>query len=118
MFAHDCIDALLARGEDVEPQKHRPEPVFFPHMIRAGAGALLAADRDEPGVQQIAEEFPARRRFIKRQSKSLRNAVGGAAGGHGARDAGDSALVARRKMRIGGEDGEAVGGRRRSASGR
>jgi len=41
----------------------------------------------------------------------LRNAVGGAAGGHGARDAGDSALVARRKMRIGGEDGEAVGRR-------
>src|SRR6185312_8968154 len=60
----DGVDALLAHGKDVEPEQHGPEPVLLAHMVRTGAGALLAADRHTPGVQQIAEELPPRRRLV------------------------------------------------------
>ena len=57
----DLLGRLLARGEDVEPEQHRPEAVLLADMVGAGAGALLAADGGHAGVEQVAEELPAGR---------------------------------------------------------
>ena len=56
----DLLGRLLAGGEDVEPEQDRPEAVLLADVVGAGAGALLAADGGEAGVEQVAEELPAR----------------------------------------------------------
>ncbi len=43
MRARDLRHRLAGRGEDVEPQQHRPQPVLLADVIGAGAGALLGA---------------------------------------------------------------------------
>src|SRR3990167_5285665 len=48
----DLGDALAAAGEDVEPEKHRPQSVFFANMARSGAGAFLAANGGKAGVEE------------------------------------------------------------------
>ena len=62
MLPRDLLHALSARRKDAQPQQHSPDAVLFAHMIAACACALLAAQRDAPGIEQIAKEFPAGRR--------------------------------------------------------
>ena len=38
--------------------------VLLAHMVGAGAGALLAANADKAGVEQVAEELPAGGRLV------------------------------------------------------
>ena len=111
MLADDGGDALLAGGEDVEPEQHSPEPVLLAHVIRAGAGAFLAADADKPGIKQVAEELPAGRRLEAGNAKRLCHPVSCLAGGHGAGDAGEAPGIAGCQAGIGREHGEAVGWR-------
>src|SRR4051812_15862056 len=35
VVAHDLVDALLARSEDVEPEQHGPQTVLLAHMVGA-----------------------------------------------------------------------------------
>ena len=85
-------------------------------MVRSGAGALLAADRDATGVEQAAEEFPPCRRLEHRDAALRRHSVGGAAGRHGARDALQAAGIALGQMDVGRQHREAVRGRHGYAS--
>ena len=102
--------ALLADGEDVEPEQDRPEAVLLADVVGAGAGALLAADGGEAGVEQVAEELPARGRLVHADAELGGDPVGGAAGRHRAGDAGEARGVAGGEVRVGGEHGQAVGG--------
>jgi hypothetical protein len=61
---------------------NRPQTILLAHVIGSGAGALLAADRCQAGVEQIAEEFPARRRFEALDPELGGDVIGGGAGGH------------------------------------
>ncbi len=116
MFPCDRGDALLPRGQDVEPQKNSPHTVLFAHMVRAGAGAFLAADRRHAGIEKVAEEFPAGRGLVELDAEPFGNAIGGAAGGHRACDAGDSLGISGRQMGVGGEHRQTVGGRDEQAA--
>ena len=69
-------------GQDLQPEKHRPETVFFADVVAAGAEAFLATEGDLTGIKQVAEEFPARWRFEAGQTKLLCHHIGGGAGGH------------------------------------
>ena len=111
VVAHDLGDALSAVDEDVEPEQHRPDAVLLAHVVGAGAGALLAADGGQPGIEQVAEELPAGRRLVALDAELLGDAVGGGAGRHGAGDAGKPLGIARRQMGVGGEHGERIGRR-------
>ena len=112
----DVPDALAAGGEDVEPEQHRPEAVLLAHMVRAGAGALLAADRGKPGVEQVAEEFPAGRGLEEADAELFRHPVGRAGGRHRAGDALEARGITGGEMGIGSEQREAVGGRHEDAA--
>src|SRR5690606_37985447 len=59
VLADDLVDALPPRRQHVQPQQHRPKAILLAHVVRAGAGALLAADGNPAGIQQIAEVLPA-----------------------------------------------------------
>src|SRR3546814_11974512 len=61
VLRQDLAHRLPAPCQDVEPQQHRPEAVLLAQMIGAGAGALLAAERRHPGIQQRAERSEERR---------------------------------------------------------
>ncbi len=111
MLAGDVDDAFHAHGQDVEPEQDRPETVLFAHMVRAGAGTFLAADRHAAVIHQIAEEFPAGRGFVHADAELFGHAVGGGTGRHGAGDAGKSLGIAGRKAGIGGKHREAIGWR-------
>ena len=108
MGFEDVDDRLAAHGENVEPQEDGPETVLLADMVRAGAGAFLAAERRLAGVQEIAEELPAGRRLVAADAELFGDAVGGGAGRHRAGDAGKPRLVAGRQMGIRGEHREAV----------
>ena len=116
MVAHDVGDALLARRQDVEPEQHGPEAVLLAHVVRAGAGAFLAADGGHAGVEQVAEELPAGRGLVDADVLGRGYAVGGAAGRHRAGDAGQALAIAGRQMGVGGERREAVGRRHEEAA--
>ena len=59
-----CSATLCAAlRQDVEPHQHGPQTILLAHMVRARAEAFLAADRRLSGIEQIAEELPARGRF-------------------------------------------------------
>ena len=111
MFAREIGDRDAALGEDVEPEQHRPEPVLLADMVGAGARALLAAQRGEAGVEQIAEELPTRRRLEALDAELGGDAVRGGAGRHRARDAGQALGIARREMRVGRQHRERIRGR-------
>src|SRR5262249_24081954 len=57
MLADDLRYALPPLGQDVEPEQHGPYPVLLADVVGPGAGAFLAADRRQAGVEQIAEEL-------------------------------------------------------------
>src|SRR5690606_749978 len=100
MLAHDLVDALLPAREDIEPEQHSPEAILLAHMVRSRAGAFLSANGHPAGIEQIAEEFPASGSLVHLDAELFRHPVGRRAGGHGAGDTGDAALVARRQMRV------------------
>ncbi len=108
VVADDLLDGLLPDGEDVEPEQHGPEAVLLADVIGAGAEALLAAERDAPGIEQIAEELPARRRLVARDVEGLGDTVDGLARRHRARDPLEPVPVARHEFGIGRDDGQAV----------
>ena len=80
-------------------------------MAGAGAEALLAAERGLAGIQQIAEELPARGRLETGNAQLFCHAVGRGTRGHGPGNAGNPLGIARCQRGIGREDGERVGGR-------
>ena len=108
MIGHDRSNALLPHGQNVEPEQNGPDAILFAHMVGPGARAFLTADGRHAGVQKVAEEFPAGRRFIERRAQLFRDPVGCAAGRHGARDALEPSLIARRQMGVGGQHGERI----------
>ena len=77
-------------------------------MVRPRARALFPADRCHPGIEQIAEEFPAGRRFIGRNAQRFGHPVGGGTGRHGAGNAVKARSVTGRQMRIRRQHGERV----------
>src|SRR5690606_17038216 len=108
MLGSNLLNALLASRENVQPQQDGPQAILFAHMTGTGAGALLTADCDEIGIEQIAEELPAGWRLIKADAELLRHPVGGAAGGHRAGNALQTAAVAGSKMRVRGKHGQRI----------
>ncbi len=102
------IGADLAHGEDIEPQQHRPHPVLLADMVRSGAGAFLAADRRQAGIEQRAEKLPARRRFKTRDVQRGGHAVSRCAGRHRTRNTLQAGCIARREMGIGRQHRQAV----------
>src|SRR5581483_12296127 len=78
---------IATRREHVEPREHRPDAVLLAHVARARAEALLAADVDAPGLQQIGEELPAARGLEVRNRGRARDVVDGATRRHRACDA-------------------------------
>ena len=81
-------------------KQHGPDAVLLTHVVAAGARAFLAADRDAPGVEQVAEELPARRRLEARDAELGGDAVNRAAGGHGAGHAREAAAIGWREMSV------------------
>ncbi len=108
MVVRDCLHTFLAHRQNVEPEQNGPQTIFFAHMVGAGAGAFLAADRHLAAVEKIAEEFPAGRGFIHADTEFFRHAVGGGARRHGTGNALDTAFIARRQMGICGQHGKRI----------
>ena len=77
-------------------------------MVRPRAGAFLAADRGAPGIEQVAEKLPSRRRLVESDSERFGDPVCGAARRHRARDAGQSPAVARCETGVRGQQRETV----------
>ena len=103
MFTRQRVDTDAAHGQDVEPEQHRPQPVLLTNMIRSGAGAFLAADRHHAGIEQVAEEFPARGGFEARDAQRLGHKVGRGAGRHGTGNALQARGIAGCQMGVGGQ---------------
>ena len=108
MRARQRIHRHLPDRQDVQPKQHRPQSVLFADMVRAGAGAFLAADRRHPGVEQIAEIFPARGRLEAGDSKVGRDPVSGGACRHRPGDAAQSARIGGRDLGIRRKHGERI----------
>src|SRR3546814_11208681 len=85
VLRQDLAHRLPAPCQDVEPQQHRPEAVLLAQMIGAGAGALLAAERRHPRIQQRAQELPAGRRIACVDAELARTPSAGTTGRHRAR---------------------------------
>src|SRR5208283_651119 len=107
----DRRDALTPRSQNIKPQQNRPKSVLFTHMVGSSSCTLLAADRCQPRVEQIAEKLPSGRRLVKRYAKPCGDTIGGPARRHGARNSGDALVIAGREMGVRGQDRETVGGR-------
>ena len=82
VLGHDPAHRCLLPGQDLQPEKHRPEAIFFADVVAARAETFLTAKGDAPRIEQVAEEFPARWRFEAGQTKLLCHHIGGGAGGH------------------------------------
>ena len=108
VLPHDLLHGLLLHRQQVEPEEHRPEAVLLADVVGAGAEALLAADGDSAGVEQVAEEFPARGRLETLDPQLGRDPVDRLAGRHGARDPRNAAAVAGDQVGVGCDDGQAV----------
>ena len=59
VVAHDPVCRLPENGQDVEPEKHGPEPVLLPDVVRSRASAFLSAQGNQAGVEQVREVLPA-----------------------------------------------------------
>ena len=103
----DCLRAAITLSHSSTAHS----PSFSRTVVGAGAGAFLAAQGGEAGVEQGAEELPAGRRLVAADPELGRHPVGGGGRRHGAGDAGDAAPVAWCKVGVGGEQGERVRGR-------
>src|SRR5215471_2776562 len=44
VITHDLRNAPALRGQDIEPDQDRPQPIFLAYVVRSGAGALLSAN--------------------------------------------------------------------------
>ncbi len=108
VLAHDFFHRLLAHREDVQPEQHRPQSVFFAHVIRAGAKAFLAAQGHFSRIHQVAEKLPAGGRFKAGNVQGLRHAIHRRAGRHRTRHAGQALAVGGHQRGVGGEQREAV----------
>ena len=106
--AHDGFHRLFFLRQQVKPEQHGPQAIFFAHVVRARAVAFLAAQGGHVGVEQVAEELPARRRLEARDAQRAGDPVGRARRRHGAGDAFQAGAVAGRHGGIRGQDGQAV----------
>ncbi len=95
-------------GDQVEPEKHRPQAVFFARVAGTGAETLFPAQVHQPLVQQVAEIAPPGGRLVGRDAEGLRHPVHRAAGGHGTGHAGEPLAVAGHLARMLGEQRQAV----------
>ena len=110
MFVYDIGDRLFSHGQNVEPVKHGPQPVFFPHVVRACAEGFFTTQRDPAGIEQVAKKFPAGGCLKALDAQRGGNAIDGLAGRHRACDPGKTLCVGRYMVGIGGEQGQAVAG--------
>src|SRR5262249_39797277 len=85
-------------GEYGEPAQHGPQPILLAQVVRTGAKALLAAQRTQSRIQQIAKEFPPCRGLIAAQASRRGDAVDSRTGGHRAGYAGQPGTVARNAL--------------------
>ena len=108
MRGQDVAHTGLAHGKDVQPHQHGPKAILFAHMVRPGAKAFLAAERHLVRIQQIAEEFPPRRRLKAANPQRLRHAVHRRTGGHRPRDALQTRMIAGGKGGVGGQHRQTV----------
>ena len=111
MFTHDLFDRLLAYSNDIQPKKNGPKPVFFTHVIGAGAETLFATKGDAPGVQQIAKELPPCRRLEALEAHHACDMVDRLTGRHRSCNASESVRISRNERRIGRKNRETVGRR-------
>src|SRR5476649_2406370 len=111
MFVDQLRDRLAGGGQQVKPEQHRPHAILFADVVRAGAVALLAAQRGLASVEQVAEELPAGRRLVAGDAEFLGDVVGRARGRHRTGDAFQAGAITRRHGRVRGQDGQAVGWR-------
>ena len=109
VLVEQLLDARLLGGEDREPGEHGPQAVLLANVIRAGAEALLAAQRQLAGVHQVAEELPARRRLVALLAHRLGDQVERARRRHAARESLDAlAHKVRYRLQVGGQHGHRV----------
>ena len=109
--AHDVFHRLFFLCQQVEPEQHGPQAILFAHVVRSRAVAFLAAQGGHAGVEQGAEEFPARRRLVARNAQRAGDPVGRARRRHGAGDALQAGAIAGRHAGVGGQNRQAVRGR-------
>ena len=102
------FDRYAGFGQNIQPQQHRPQAVFFANVVGAGACRFFATQCDAACVQQIAKEFPAGWGFKAFHAQFLRDAIDRCAGWHGARHAADAACVGRCEMGVGRENRQCV----------
>ena len=79
-------------------------------MVAAGAEAFFSAERDSVGIEQIAEELPARGGLEALDAQLLRHHIHRSTGRHGAGNARQTACIGRHEGGVGGEDRQAVTG--------
>ena len=109
VFCDDVLHAFLARGDNVQPVEHGPQAVLFAHMVGTRAEAFFATDRHLAGIHEIAEKFPAGRRFIHAKAKLFGHTVRCRTRRHRTGNAGNAGGITRGQFGIGRDDGEAVG---------
>ena len=102
MLAHDLISRLAEHGKNVQPQQHGPEPIFLADVVGACSRTLLPAERNQPGIQEVAEELPACGRLVGFDPEPLRDPVHSPACGHGAGHPRETCPITRRNMGVGG----------------
>ena len=107
---HHLCHRAAAHRQDLQPEEHRPEAVLLADVVAAGAEALLTAEGDAAGIEQVAEELPARGCLEAGDAQGVGHHVGRGAGGHGAGHAGQAFRVAGGQGGVGGEHGQAVAG--------
>ena len=79
-------------------------------MIAAGAEAFFAAESDASGIEQIAEELPARGCFKALDPQLFGHHIHCSASRHGACHPGEAACISRGQGCVGGEHRQAVAG--------
>lgn len=84
---------LADASDDVEPGDDGPQPVLLADVVAARAEALLAADGQLVGVEERAEELPARGHLVAVEALGRGDEVDGAGGRHAAREAVDALFL-------------------------
>ena len=110
VVGHDrCHRGALA-GQDLQPEQHCPEAVLLADVIGTRAEALLTAEGDAAGIEQVAEELPAGGGLETGDTQLLGYHVDGGAGGHRAGHPGQAAGIGRSQGCVSGEHRQAVAG--------
>ena len=85
MLFDNGFDGLLLDRQNVEPEQHGPQTIFFANVVRARAKALFAAESGFIRIEQITKKLPAGGRFVAFDAELLSDAIGRLAGGHRSR---------------------------------